>query len=54
MTHQAVLVTPLEARLAVGHVRSWFEQPNVQVFNHGTRHLETLARLFDAHGTAGA
>jgi toxin-antitoxin system PIN domain toxin len=53
MTHRVVLVTPLAPRLAVDHVRSWFERPNLQVLSPGARHLEILARLFDALGTGG-
>ncbi|MBI2970153.1 MAG: type II toxin-antitoxin system VapC family toxin [Gammaproteobacteria bacterium] len=53
MTHRAVLVTPLESRRAVEHVRSWFAQANVEVLDPGARHLEILERLFKALGTAG-
>jgi uncharacterized protein len=31
MTHRAVLVTPLPAKDAIGHVRSWHMRPNVSV-----------------------
>ena len=53
MTHRAVLLTPLEPRRAVEHVRSWHMRPNVSVLEPGPRHLELLEDLFEALGTAG-
>ena len=53
MTHPAVLVTPLAPTAAVGRVRSWFEQPSVEVLEPGPRHLEILARLVAEVGVAG-
>lgn len=53
MTHPAVLVTPLGPTEAVGRVRSWFEQPSVEVLEPGPRHLEILARLVAEVGVAG-
>jgi len=53
MTHRAVLVTPLPAAHAIGHVRSWYMRPNVSVLEPGPRHLELLDHLFEALGTAG-
>lgn len=53
MTHRAVLITPLEPRQAVEHVRSWLRQPNVEILNPGERHLEILDRLLGATGAAG-
>ena len=53
MTHRAVLVTPLPPKQAIAHVRSWHVRPNVSVLEPGPRHLEVLARLFEALGTAG-
>lgn len=53
MTHRAVLVTPLEPRRALEHVRSWLRQPNVQVLDPGERHLDVLDELVTATGVAG-
>jgi len=53
MTHRAVLLQPLPADEAVGHVRSWLGRPNVSVLEAGPRHLELLDTLFRATGTAG-
>ena len=52
MTHPAVLVNPLDASRAIRHVRSWFDQPTVEVLDPGPRHLEILERLLDAAGVA--
>lgn len=52
MTHPAVLVNPLDPSRALHHVRSWFDQPLVEVLDPGPRHLETLGRLLDAAGVA--
>jgi hypothetical protein len=53
MTHRAVLVTPLEPERAVGHVRSWLNQPNAEPLEPGPRHLDILERLLGAIGVAG-
>jgi hypothetical protein len=53
MTHRAVLVTPLPAARAIGHIRSWHKRSNVSVLEPGPRHLELLDRMFAALGTAG-
>jgi uncharacterized protein len=53
MTHRAVLVRPLEASLAVAHVRSWLVLSSVEPIDPGPRHLEILDRLFEASGVAG-
>lgn len=53
MTHRAVLLTPLPARRAIAHVRSWHARPNVSVLEPGPRHLDVLGRMFEALGTAG-
>ena len=52
MTHPVVLVNPLEPARAIHHVRSWLEQPLVEVLDPGPRHLEILERLLDAAGAA--
>jgi len=53
MTHPAVLVRPLDPALAVGHVRSWLERPNVEVLDPGPRHLELLGKLLTELGVGG-
>ena len=53
MTHAAVLVKPLDPRRAVAHVRSWLDQPNVEILDPGPRHLEVLDRLLGELGVAG-
>ena len=52
MTHPAVVVDPLDPSKALHHVRSWFDQPLVEVLDPGPRHLEILGRLLDAAGVA--
>lgn len=52
MTHPAVLVTPLDPGRAVGHVRSWFDFPSVEVLEPGPRHLEIFERILGAVGVA--
>jgi uncharacterized protein len=54
MTHRSVLVRPLETSLAVAHVRSWLERPNVEIVDPGPRHLEILAGLLHSAGAAGS
>ena len=53
MTHPAVLSRPVTPRTAVKHVRTWLDQPLVEVLEPGPRHLEILDRLFAAAGAAG-
>jgi toxin-antitoxin system PIN domain toxin len=53
MTHPAVLVTPLGPERAVGHVRSWFDFPSVEVLEPGPRHLEIFERILGTVGVAG-
>ena len=53
MTHRAVLVTPLAPDAALAHVRAWFGCRVVERLDPGTQHLDVLARLFAAAGTAG-
>jgi hypothetical protein len=53
MTDRSVLVTPLPAKGAIAHVRSWHMRPNVSVLEPGPRHLELLDYLFESLGIAG-
>ena len=52
MTHRAVLITPLDPRRAIDHVRSWLDRPNVRILDPGERHLEILGTLLAATGVA--
>ena len=53
MTHRAVLTMPMSSSAAIGHVRSWFAQPNVEAIEPGPRHLQVLDGLLTAAGVAG-
>lgn len=53
MTHRAVLLMPLDPERAVQVVRSWHARPSVTVLEPGPRHLNLLAGIFQALGTAG-
>jgi len=48
MTSQTVLQRPLNPATALGHVRLWLEQPNVQVLQPGPRHLSILEGFSEA------
>ncbi|MEO7736020.1 MAG: TA system VapC family ribonuclease toxin, partial [Kofleriaceae bacterium] len=39
-THRSVLTTPMSPAVALGHVRAWFAQPNVERLEPGPHHLE--------------
>lgn len=54
MTSRSVLVEPFQPEVALGHVRSWLERPQVQVVAPGPRHLDLLETLAAEAGTAGA
>jgi uncharacterized protein len=54
MTHPRVLASPMQAEVAVRHVRTWVERPGVQVVDPGPRHLDLLARMLASAGVAGA
>ena len=53
MTSRAVLLNPFTPKEAVGHVRAWLGQSQVQVLVPGPRHLDIFSRLAEASGTAG-
>lgn len=53
MTHPTVLVQPLGPEQALDHVRSWFDQPVVEVAEPGPRHLEIFENLLRSLGVAG-
>ncbi|HSS49847.1 MAG TPA: type II toxin-antitoxin system VapC family toxin [Thermoanaerobaculia bacterium] len=49
MTNRSVLVDPLSAEEAIGHIRSWLERPQAQILHPGSRHLEVLASLMRSY-----
>ena len=53
MTHRSVLVHPMAPAAALGHVRAWFAQPNVEHLEPGQQHVDLLDRLLSAVGTGG-
>ena len=53
MTSRAVLVEPISPADAVADVRTWLEQPQVQILVPGPRHLDIFASLTESTGTAG-
>jgi len=44
---------PMTSSEAAGHVRSWLEQPPVELLEPGSRHVEDVLRLLEGLGTAG-
>jgi len=52
-TNRNIFGRPLAAREAVRIVRSWLEQPRVQVLVPGEQHVEIVFRLLEELGTAG-
>lgn len=52
-TNPRVFVNPMTAAEAVGHVRSWLEQPPVRVISSGPDHLSQTLELLETLGTAG-
>ena len=52
ITHPRVLEDPLPPGAALERVRTWLEQPGVQVLEPGPRHLTIVADLFGATGVA--
>jgi toxin-antitoxin system PIN domain toxin len=52
-TSARVFREPMTPGEAAGHVRSWLEQPGVQVLDPGTRHIEEVLTLLEKLGTAG-
>lgn len=53
-THARVFQNPMTAAEAAGHVRSWLEQPPVQVLDPGPDHLRHTLELLETLGTAGS
>jgi toxin-antitoxin system PIN domain toxin len=50
MTSRSVLVMPMTAGEALGHVRDWIETPQADIVQPGARHLDIL----DSFAKAGA
>jgi uncharacterized protein len=52
-TSSRVLDTPLAVEVAIGHVRSWLDQPNARFLTPGPNHLNLAFQLLTGVGTAG-
>jgi toxin-antitoxin system PIN domain toxin len=52
-TSPRVFQNPMTASEAVGHIRSWLKQPQVQVLETGVKHIELTIQLLEHIGTAG-
>ena len=52
-TSRRVFLAPMGLAEALGHVRSWMEQPPVVLQEPGPRHVEDVLRLLGELGTAG-
>ena len=53
VTHPSVLSPPMAPGVALDHVQSWLDRPNVRLVEPGSRHLAHLRELLDAVGVAG-
>ncbi len=53
VTHPRAFRNPMTAAEAAGHVRSWLEQPPVQVVSPGADHVMDTLALLESLGTAG-
>jgi toxin-antitoxin system PIN domain toxin len=52
-TSARILTSPLPVPHAVGYIRDWLAQPNVDLLVPGTRHLTIALGLLEDAGTAG-
>jgi toxin-antitoxin system PIN domain toxin len=52
-TNPRVLATPMSIAAAVGHVRTWFDRPNVRLLVPGPGHQDIAFDLLAGIGTAG-
>lgn len=52
-TNARVLQTPLAVKDASQYVRTWLEQPNVDLLSPGANHLNIALGLLEEAGTAG-
>jgi uncharacterized protein len=53
MTHRRILKTPMDAKDCIKAVRSWLNQPQVQILTPGDEHADILFGLLSSIGTAG-
>lgn len=53
VTNARILTAPLPVPDAVGHVRDWLAQPDVDLLVPGHRHITIALDLLEAVGTAG-
>lgn len=53
MTHPRVLARPLDVGQAIGHVRTWLEQPAVRILHPGSGFEPLFLDFLAALGTAG-
>ena len=52
-TNRRILLHPLTSAEALGHVRSWLDQPPVRVLEAGAKHVEQVFELLETVGMAG-
>jgi toxin-antitoxin system PIN domain toxin len=52
-THPRVFQKPMSPAEAIVHIRSWLEQPSVDVIEPGPDHLDGVMKLLEGIGTAG-
>lgn len=52
-TNARILTSPVPVPQAVGYVRDWLAQPNVDLLVPGPHHLDTALGLLEQAGTAG-
>lgn len=53
MTNRSVLLDPMSPEVALGHIRSWLDRPQVMVLEPGPRHLDLVQELAETAGKAG-
>jgi toxin-antitoxin system PIN domain toxin len=53
VTNPRAFVNPMTPVEAAGHVRSWLDQPSVQVIDPGPDHVRKTLQLLETVGTAG-
>jgi uncharacterized protein len=52
-TSRRILDTPLTMKEAIGHVRSWLDQPQTRIIHPGPRHLDLIQDLAVRVGVTG-
>jgi toxin-antitoxin system PIN domain toxin len=52
-TSARIFQNPMTVSEAAGHIRSWLKQPQVQVLEPGTKHIEQTLQLLEHIGTGG-